>query len=66
MVEVAAQGREAVRAQLSLAVGRGRQRQQAHMGPQQPRDTQPDIATADDEHTLTAKARRQGAKRILV
>jgi len=36
------------------------------MGPQHARGTQPDIATPDDEYTLTAKARRQGAKRILV
>jgi hypothetical protein len=61
LVQVATKRRDAARAQLTGAVGAGGQRQHAHPAGERLRHAQPDIAAANDEQALAAKAGWQRA-----
>ena len=66
VVQVAHQRRDVVRPQLRHAVGRRGERQHMNALRQTFGHPQANVTTANDEHTGTAKARRQRAKGALV
>ena len=51
---------------LTCVAARAHERQHAHARQQQARGAQADVATTDDEHARTPKARGQRAERALV
>ena len=65
-IEVARQWRDTQSAQGTYAIGRSGQRQHTQAPLQVARHALAHVATAHDQKTLAAKARRQGAQGVLV
>jgi hypothetical protein len=65
LVEIPGKRRHTRHAQGFESLGAGAERPQQHAAAHRARDAQTDIAAADDEHALAAKARRQRAKGTL-
>ena len=66
LIQVATHDARAQGMQGRIAAARGAEHRKLHTPAEALGNTQANVATADDQQTLAAKARRQGAKRVLV